>query len=263
MLGPKKIEVRTDDGVAPCFLHRPDASADVDLRSNAHYPGVIMYPDAGSVRAASMEMAARLASHGYVVLLPHIFYRAGEYAPFDPRTVFDNPPERERLMTLVRSLDMADAMRDARHYIRTLEEQPDALPGRVGCVGYCIGGRLAFTTAGVHTERVGAAASIHGGMIASDQPNSPHKNSAKIQAKLYFAIADNDPSCTPEHQGMLVSSLASAHIDFTVEHFADCKHGFAMPDFPMYDQAAAERQWARVIELFASGLGSRAERVKD
>lgn len=255
MFAPVKIEIRTDDGVAPCFIHRP--------RVDGRFPGVIMYPDAGSVRATSMEMAARLAERGYVVLLPHIFYRAGEYKPFDLKTVFQDPSERDRLMTLVRSLDMASAMRDARHFIRTLEEQPYTSAGRVGCVGYCIGGRLAFTTAGVHTERVGAAASIHGGMLASDQPDSPHKNAAKIQAKLYFAIADNDPSCTPEQQGTLISALAGAHIDFTVDHFADCKHGFAMPDFPMYDQAAAERQWARVFELFEGGLGSRAERVKD
>jgi carboxymethylenebutenolidase len=255
MLAPEKIEIGTDDGVAPCFIHRPEAEG--------RYPGVIMYPDAGSVRAATMEMASRLAGHGYIVLLPHIFYRAGEYKPFDPKTVFQDASERERLMTLVRSLDMAAAMRDARHYIRTLEEQRDTLPGRVGCVGYCIGGRLAFTTAGVHTERVGAAASIHGGMVASAEADSPHKNAPKIQAKLYFAIADNDPSCTPEHQGALISALAGAHIDFTVDHFADCTHGFALPDFPMYDQAAAERQWARVLELFESGLGSRAERVKD
>jgi carboxymethylenebutenolidase len=255
MHGPTKIEVRTDDGLAPCFLHRPD--------SDGRYPGVIMYPDAGSIRPVSMEMAARLAGYGYVVLLPHIFYRAGEYKPFDVKTVFQDPPEKERLMALVRSLDLASAMRDARHYIRTLEEQASVSPGRVGCVGYCIGGRLAFTTAGVHTERVGAAASIHGGMVASDQPDSPHKNASKIQAKLYFAVADNDPSCTPEQQGMLVSALAGAHIDFSVEHFADCKHGFAMPDFPVYDQTAAERQWDRVRDLFQSGLGSRAERVKD
>jgi len=251
----KKIEVRTDDGVAPCWLYRPDAEG--------RYPGVVLYPDAGSVRAASREMAARLASFGYVVLLPHIFYRAGEYAPFDPRTVFENATERERLMTLVRSLDLPSAMRDARHYIRALEELPNVAPGRVGCVGYCIGGRLAFATAGVHTERVGAAASIHGGAIATDAPDSPHLNAQKVQAKLYFAIADNDPSCTPEQQGKLVSALASAHIDFTVENFANTQHGFALADLPMFDQVAAEQHWGRVRELFASALGSRAERVKD
>ena len=242
---PKKLEIKTDDGVCPAHVYGADG---------AIRPGVILFPDAGSVRPAMDEVASRLAALGYVVLLPHIFYRAGEYAPFDPMTVFTNPAERERLMTLVRSLDLASAMRDAGHFIRMLREQPGVAPGPLGAFGYCIGGRLTFATAGSYASEIGAAAAIHGGGLANDAPDSPHLAATKIKASLYFGIADEDPSCTPEQQGKLVTALAGAHVQFTVDHFKGRKHGFAVKDFPVYDAAAHDTHWSRIVELFKTSL---------
>lgn len=244
----RKIEITTDDGVCPAQVHGA---------GGAGKPGVIFFPDAGSVRPAMEAVASRLAALGYVVLLPHIFYRAGEYAPFDPMTVFTNPPERDRLMALVRSLDLASAMRDAGHFIRALREQPGVGPGPLGAFGYCIGGRLTFAAAGAYASEIGAAAAIHGGSVANDAPDSPHLAAAKIKARLYFGIADEDPSCTPEQQGKLVTALASAHVQFTVDHFKGRKHGFAVKDFPVYDEDAHDTHWARIVELFESALRAR------
>jgi carboxymethylenebutenolidase len=218
---------------------------------------VILYPDAGSVRDVTHGMASRLAGLGYVVLSPHIFYRAGDYPPFDVKTVFANPAERERLMKLVRSLDHDSAMRDAGHYLRALAEQPGVAAGPMGCIGYCIGGRLAFSTAGSHPEKIGAAACIHGGGISTDAPDSPHLLAGAIRARLYFGIADNDPSCTPEQQGRLMTALAAAHVRFTIDHFSSVSHGYAMTDFPVYAAEPAELHWRRAEELFAAGLGSK------
>ena len=243
-----QLEVRTDDGVAVCHVHRPARAGT--------FPGVLFYPDAGSVRGTMHEMAARFAELGYVVLLPNIFYRQGAYPPFDFKTVFTDEQERARLMTIVRSLDNASAMRDAGHYLRALAAQDGVAAGPVGCVGYCIGGRLAFATAGAHPERVGAAASIHGGGIATDAPDSPHLAATQIRARLYFAIADNDQTCSPEQQARLVTALASAHVRFTIDHFAGAAHGFAVRDFPVYREAPAEAHVARVTELFAESIGA-------
>lgn len=241
-----KLEVTTDDGVAPCWLHNADPAKP--------RPGVLFYPDAGSLRPAMKTMAERVASWGYTVLVPHIFYRHGDYPPFDLKTVFTVPAERERLMKLVRSLDLASAMRDAGHYLRTLREHPGVSGEHVRTMGYCIGGRLAFATAGSHPDRVAAAASIHGGGIATDAPDSPHRNAPAIKARLYFGIADNDQSCTPEQQGQLVAALASAHLRYTIDHFAGALHGFAVSDFAVYQPGAAELHFERVRELFAASL---------
>jgi carboxymethylenebutenolidase len=169
------------------------------------------------------------------------------------KTVFAVPEERERLMKLVRSLDLASAMRDAAHWIRALRAEAN-VDGPVACMGYCIGGRLAFATAGAHAADVVAAACVHGGAIATDAPDSPHLAAGKIKARLWFGIADNDPSCTPAQQGMLVTALASAHVRFTADHFDGRMHGFAVRDFPVYDEDAAATHWRRIEELFAASF---------
>lgn len=246
MTEPTKLAVKTRDGIAPAWLHRPEGDATL--------PGVVLIPDAGSVRPATQAMAARLARLGYAVLLPDIFYRAGEYAPFDTMTVFEDPKERDRLMTLVRSLDRDKMVSDLDDYITALLSQPNVGQRPVGLVGYCIGGRMAFVAAGALGARVGAAASIHGGGLATDAPDSAHLYADKISASLYFAVADEDGSCTPEHQGKLVTALAAAHLRFSLEHYPGAKHGFSMTDFPVHDARAEAQHWDRVERLLASAL---------
>lgn len=246
MTEPTKLDVKTRDGVAPAWLHRPEG--------DASSRGVVLIPDAGNVRPATQAMAARLAKLGYTVLLPNIFYRAGAYAPFDTMTVFSDPKERERLTTLVRSLDRDKMVSDMDGYLTALLGQPHVDQQPVGLVGYCIGGRMAFTAAGALGARVGAAASIHGGGLVTDAPDSAHLAADKISASLYFAVADDDASCTPEHQGKLVSALSAAHVRFALEHYPGAKHGFAMTDFPVHDAHAEAQHWDRVERLFASAL---------
>lgn len=241
----REIAVHTDDGVAPCWVHGDGG------------PGVLLFPDAGSVRAAMHAMAERCAALGYVVLLPQVYYRSGAYEPLDARRLFADPAERERMRAMARSLGQESAMRDARHYLAALRAQPGVAPGGLGCFGYCMGGRLAFAAAGAYPDDVAAAASIHGGGLVTDGEDSPHRAAARVRAALYFAVADDDPSCTPEQQGALVAALAAAHARFAVEHFAGARHGFAVEDFPVYDRAAAERHWDRVGDLFARALGAR------
>lgn len=242
-----KIEITTNDGVAEAWTYRPDAPKPC--------PAVVFFIDALGVRPAMHQMAERLASKGYFVLLPNVLYRAGAFEPFDPKSVWANQSERERLVAIIKKLDNPSAMRDAAAYLDFLAKQPGVLGDRVGCVGYCMGGRLAFTTAGSHPERVGAVACIHGGNIVTDEADSPHRMAAQIRARLYFGVADNDGSCPPERQGQLAAALGAAHIDYQIELYAGKSHGFAVPDVPVYDQGASEQHWARVFALFDSTLG--------
>lgn len=245
MTEPEKIQIRTLDGVADAWAYRPEGAAKT--------PAVLFYHDAGAVRPSMHAMAARLAGLGYFVLLPNLFYRAGEFAPFDVKTIFSVPEERARLMALVKALDGGAAMRDAGAYLDAIAAHAGARPGKVGVMGYCLGGRLAFTTAGAYPDRIGAAASFHGGHLVTGEPDSPHLAADKIKAELYFGVADEDGSCTPEHQGILASTLGAAHVAYQIELYR-APHGFAVPDTPVYDEAAAERHWARLAELFASAL---------
>jgi carboxymethylenebutenolidase len=245
-----RIDVKTADGVMDTYLHPAPGGAAA--------PVIVLYPDAAGVRPTMHEMAERLAAQGYLVVLPNVFYRSGTYAPFDMKTVWGDPAERARLQEIMKKAGSVQVMRDLESLLEALSQNAAARPGPIGCFGYCMGGRLAFTAAGAHPAKVAAAASIHGGNLANDEPTSPHRQAAQIKARLYFAVADADGSCTPEHQKVLREALDAAKVRYQMELYPGAKHGFAPKDFPTYDEAASERHWERIIALFKETLPARA-----
>lgn len=237
---PQQLELRTPDGVVRATLHRS---------GEGPRPGVLLYVDAYGVRPVMEEKAARLAGLGYVVLLPDVFYRAGAHAPFDKATVWSDPPERARLMALIGSITPERLRADAAAYLAALAAH-GARPDRIGTIGYCMGGRLAYLTAALHPERVRAVASFHGGGLVTDAPDSPHRLADRLRAAVYLAVADEDRGCTPEHQGALAAALGAAHVDYALELYPGKRHGFAVPDHPgAHDAAAEARHWRR-LEAF-------------
>jgi carboxymethylenebutenolidase len=194
-------------------------------------------------------MAQRLADGGYVVLLPNLFYRAGPYAPFDGATVFNGGPERERLMKLTGSTNNRLAMRDTAAYLDYLARQPSVLGSKVGCTGYCMGGRFALLAAGTYPDRVGAAASFHGASLATDAPDSPHLLAGNIRASVYVGVAGIDPHFPDSEKDRLKTALETAGVRHQVEVYPGARHGFTMTDLPAYDRDAAERHWERLLAL--------------
>ena len=241
-----RLDVRTPDGVADCVAFRPDGPGP--------FPSVIFYFDAGGVRPAMEEMAARIAAQGYFVLLPNLYYRSGPFAPFDTRTVFGDPAERARMGALIRSVTPEGAVRDTTAFLDALAEQPGVRSDRVGCVGYCMGGRMAFVMAAALPDRIAAVAAIHAGNLVTEAPDSPHLGAPKIRARLYLGVADNDASATPAQQASLKAALDAACVRYELELYSGAAHGFAVPDFTVYDEAAAERHWERVLKLFDEEL---------
>jgi carboxymethylenebutenolidase len=144
----------------------------------------------------------------------------------------------------------AQAMADTRAFVAALARDPRVRAERIGVVGYCMGGRQAFYAAAELADLVVAAASIHGGGLVTDAPNSPHLAADRIRGALYFAVADQDNSCTPAHVDKLRAALEASHVPHEIELFPGALHGFAMPDFPVYKADAEARQWERVLALF-------------
>jgi carboxymethylenebutenolidase len=242
---PRTLEIPTPDGVARAWLHRGGAGP---------RPAVLLYVDAYGVREAMQQKAARLAGLGYTVLLPDIFHRAGDYPPFDKATVWSDPPERARLQALIQSITLDRLRTDAAAWLDALAEN-GGQPDRVGTVGYCMGGRLAYLTAALHPDRVRAAASFHGGGLVSDAPDSPHRLAPRVKASLYLGVADEDRSCTPEHQGALAAALGAAHLDYAIELYPGKRHGFAVPDHPgAADPEAEARHWRRLETFYGETL---------
>lgn len=243
----RDVSIPTPDGTCDASLHTPAGTGP--------WPAVIMFTDAGGVRPTFHAMAQRLADLGYAVLLPNVFYRVGEFAPFDMHTVFADADERKRLMTLVSSVTKDAATRDTGAMLEFLTAQPEIAGTKVGTTGYCMGGGLALNAAGRFPDRVGAAASFHGGYIASAAPDSPHLLAGAMEAKVYVAGAENDASFDAEQFERLSKALTDAGVVHTLVTYP-AAHGFAVPDNPTYDEAAADRHWKALEDLYSSTLAA-------
>ena len=213
-----------------------------------------MYPDAGGARPAFREMAQRLSSLGYVVLVPDVYYRTGDWAPFDMRTAFGDSGERNRLFAMMKAITPAVMAADAVAFFDYLAGRPEVAGDRFGTTGYCMGGRTSLIVAGRVPDRVAAAMSFHGGGLAStDDPGSPHLLADRIEAAVYVGGAENDPSYTVEQSEMLDVALTAAGVEHIIEWYP-AAHGFAVADNAPFDPVAAERHWAAMESFFAAHL---------
>jgi carboxymethylenebutenolidase len=241
------VEIETGDGTCPAALSIPEG--------DGPWPAVIMFPDAGGMRDTMRQMGDRLSGLGYVVVVPDFYYRMGPYEPVDMRTL-QNKESMERIMAMMRGYTADMVVRDANAWVDYLDSLPEKKPGGVGTTGYCMGGRLSLITAGSLGGRIAAAASFHGGNIAKeDDPDSPHHTAGAIKATVYVAGAIEDQSFPDEQKDRLEKALTQAGVVHTIETYP-AHHGFAVADNPSYDQAAAERHWKAMEDLFGSVLGS-------
>jgi len=240
------VDLRTPDGVMTTHTFHPGGGK--------RYPAVICFMDGVGIRETLFVMARRLASHGYYVALPNLFHRAGAYAPFDGAAVFTDPVERERVRALVSSVTPARVTLDTAAVLDLLGRDLAADARKIGTVGYCMGGGPALSAAGRFPDRIAAAASYHGGRLATDAPDSPHVVAAGARCPLYIGYAENDASFPEEQRQRLESALTSARVSFQMELY-HAGHGFAVPDLPAYNQTAAERHWQTLLALFEETLG--------
>ncbi|HEU4839870.1 MAG TPA: dienelactone hydrolase family protein [Ilumatobacteraceae bacterium] len=241
----RDVSITTPDGTCDASLHTPDGAGP--------WPAVIMFPDAGGVRATFHDMGQQLADLGYAVLVPNFYYRLGPIEPFDMQTVFSDKDERDRLMALVTSVTKEQVASDTGAMLDFLAAQPEVADTKVGTTGYCMGGGFALTAAGRFPDRVGAAASFHGGQIASTAPDSPHLLAGSMDATVYVAGAENDGSFDDEQFDRLSKALTDAGVDHTLVTYP-AAHGFAVSDNPTYDEAAATRHWEALAALYGSAL---------
>ena len=241
------IQIRTRDGLCPAYVYRPAAGAP--------WPAVLVYMDGIGIRPPVLELGARLASCGYYVLLPDLYYRSGPYAPMDARTVFADPDARQMLSEkFMAHATSANIMSDTGAFLDYLDRQPDVRPGGAGVTGYCMGGRLALTAAGTYPARIAAAASYHGARLASDAPDSPHLLAPKIRARVYVAGAIEDPSFPDDMKQRLETALTDAGVDHLIETYP-ARHGWVFRDTPVYDAAQSERHWRTLLTLLEARLG--------
>ena len=243
-----KIAIQTRDGLCPAYVYRPAGSGP--------WPAVLVFMDGLAIRPAMLELGARLATYGYFVLLPDLFYRSGPYEPMDPHTIFSDPEKRKMLMEKFLALaTQANIMSDTRAFLDFIAAQPDVKPGGIATTGYCMGGLMSLTAAGTYPDAIVATASFHGGRLATDAPESPHRLAGKIKSRVYVAGAIEDASFPDDMKARLENALTSAGVDHRIETYP-AKHGWVFRDTPVFDAAAAERHWQALVALLDAKLKS-------
>jgi carboxymethylenebutenolidase len=243
-----KVEIRTRDGVCPSYVYRPEG--------RGPWPAALVFMDGIGIRPAMLAIGERLATLGYFVLLPDLFYRSGSYEPMDPHTTFTDPAKRKVLMEKFFALATpANVMSDTAAFLDYLASQQDVVPGQIGTTGYCFGGLMSLTAAGTYPDRIQATASYHGGRLATDSPDSPHLLASKIKSRVYIAGAIEDSSFPEEMKERLDVALKTAGVNYTIETYP-AKHGWVLRDTPVHDEKAAERHWETLAAHFAATLRS-------
>ncbi len=238
----KDVDVPMASGVADSALFYPEG--------RGKWPAVLVWTDILGLRPVFREMGQRLAAEGYVVLVPNPFYRNAKAPVVDGSFDFSKPEDRAKVMPMAAALTADANISDAKSYVAFLDAQPQTdKKKKMGVQGYCMGGPLTFRTAATAPERIGAAATFHGGGLVTDKPDSPHLLIPKMKAEMLCAVADNDDKRDPAAKDKLKEAFAAAHLKATVEVYEGCNHGWTVRGSQVYNEAGAERAWAELTAL--------------
>jgi carboxymethylenebutenolidase len=251
----KNVEVKTADGSCDAVFLHPAAGT---------HPGVLIWTDIFGLRPAFRAIGRRLAARGYAVLVPNPFYRTARAPVVVDASSFDfaNTADRSKAEQWSASTRLPGTIeRDAEAHVAFLDAQPQvARTRKIGTQGYCMGGPLVFRTAAHVPDRIGAAATFHGGGLVTDKPDSPHLLAARIRARMYLAIAASDDARQPDAKDKLRQAFAAAHVRAEIEVYAGTIHGWCVPDMPrqngkpIYSKPDAERAWGKLLDLYHAAL---------
>ena len=241
------LDIATADGAMETFLCHPERGGP--------YPPVLLLMDAPGIREELRDMARRLGTVGYYVLLPNLYYRAGRDTIFGPDVLEAGSAERERMRTIRTQMTIPPVMADVAAMLGFIDRTAAAADGPVGVHGYCMSGPYALAAAARYAHRIAAAASFYGTWLVSEAEESPHLSLAKVGGELYIACAEHDDLAPLPMVEELRGLFRRAGTAGEIELYPGVHHGFAFPQRWCYDKPAAERHWERLIALYRRRLG--------
>lgn len=242
----RDVEIATPNGVMNGHAIHPEEGGPL--------PVVLLYMDAPGIRPELMNLASRIATVGYFVLMPNLYYRTDREVDFSMERMKD-PASLQAMLAKVRTLTMAMMIADTKAILAHLDNEPLARPGPLGAVGYCMSGRWVFGAAASYPDRFQAVASIFGTGLHTEAPDSPHFGASAITGEFYFACAENDAHVPLAQIEALRAYLKKTPLRHRIDIFPGTQHGFVFADRGHYQRAGAERHWEHLFDLFARNLG--------
>jgi carboxymethylenebutenolidase len=240
------LDITTADGLMETFVCRPERGGP--------YPAVFFLMDAPGIREELRDMSRRLATVGYYVLLPNLYYRAGRDTIFGPDVLNEGSADRERMRAVRTQMTIPPVMDDIAAMLAFVDLQDEVKKGPAGCHGYCMSGPYALAAAARYPNRITAAASFYGTWLVSDAQESPHLSLGKVTGELYIACAEHDDLAPMPMVEDLQGLFKQAGVAGKIEIYPGVHHGFAFPQRWCYDQQAAERHWERLLALYRRQL---------
>ncbi len=235
------VTIATPDGSADGFFVHP---------GKGKHPAVIMWPDIAGLRDAYKEMARRLASSGFAVLVVNHYYRSAKAPILNSMAEWRTPEGQAKLKPMIAAITPQGVTTDTMALVAWLDRQGAVDRGRgIGTCGYCMTGPFTVRAAAAVPRRIKAAASLHGGGLVTAAPDSPHRLLGSTSAAYLFAIARNDDARAPGDKDALRVAAKAAGREAEVEVYA-ADHGWCTLDAPTYDKAEADRAGARMLVLF-------------
>lgn len=235
------VNIATPDGQCDAYFVAPTTGA---------HAAVLVWPDIFGLRPAFRQMGKRLAESGYSVLVVNPFYRTKKA----PTAANGASTPIGEVLPLARSLDAEKHTTDAKAFIGWLDQQQQVDKGKqMGTTGYCMGGPIVMRTAAAVPNRVGAAATFHGGGLVTENPDSPHLLIPKMDAQFLIAIAENDDQRDPEAKNVLRKAFADENLKAEIEVYP-AGHGWCPPDTRVHNPEQAEKAWNRMLALFETAL---------
>jgi|SRR5712671_6729685 len=238
----REIDIQTADGKMNTFIAHPE--------EGGPFPVVIFYMDAPGKREELHDMARRIATVGYYVVLPNMYYRrTREFKMMRDEEGF------KRMFEHMQSLNIELVMRDTKAMLEYVDKDLAANAKSLGGVGYCMSGPYILAACAHYPERFKCGASIYGAGLVTKDANSPHLLADRVRGEMYFACAETDKYAPKETIDALDAHCKTTPLKYRLEWYPGAEHGFAFPQRTgIFHKPSAERHWERLFALFDRNL---------
>ncbi|MEA5505161.1 dienelactone hydrolase family protein [Halotia wernerae UHCC 0503] len=236
----RNIELRVNDSLMRVYVASP--------KSAGLYPGILFYSDIYQLGGAMIRLANYLAGYGYVVAAPEIFHR------LEPIGLVIEPDDLGRMRGNddARRTAIADYDTDCRALIDFLKAESSVAPKKIGTLGFCIGGHLAFRAAFQSEIKASVCCyptGIPSGKLGKGVADTIHRVS-EVNGEMLMILGTLDPHVPENDRQILIKALENAKVTHKVV-LCEAEHTFMRDDGYRYDSAATTSAWSEIVAFLA------------